>query len=101
MKAASFRPVLQLFVCTNRREAGDPLGAGCSALGEAVWRGLRSRVAARGLAGRVWVTRTLCQGVCPKQGTAVILSPGGTVLTEVVPDDVDTLMARIDAAVRP
>jgi (2Fe-2S) ferredoxin len=95
MRPAPFRPAVQAFVCTNRRDAGDPLGPGCGDAGEAVWRELRGRVAGAGIGGRVWVTRTLCQGLCPRSGACVSLSPAGELWTDVSPADVAELAARL------
>ena len=88
MKRAAITPQRQLFVCTNVRPAGDPLGPGCSHRGESVYTAFKSEVAARGLTARVWITRTHCLGICPARGATVADYPSGRISTEVEPADV-------------
>lgn len=88
MKTAPYRPSgSQVFVCVNRRRDDDPLGAGCGDRGDALYAACRKLVASNGLVSRIWITRTYCLGVCPRQGAAVALSPGGALLTEAEPSD--------------
>jgi len=75
MKPSSLLPEFHLFVCANRREAGSPLGRGCSDEGDALYEALKGEVARRGLIPTVWVTRTQCLGLCPKSGAAVAAYP--------------------------
>jgi len=75
MHPAPLLPEAHLFVCANRREAGSPLGAGCSVEGEALYATLKTEVARRQLVRSVWVTKTHCLGVCPKEGATVALYP--------------------------
>lgn len=75
MKAAALRPLAQVFVCTNARRSGDPLRSGCGAAGPALFAALKRLALEGGLAGRVWVTATGCQGHCPRAGCAVSLQP--------------------------
>lgn len=60
-------PRVHLFVCANRRE-GSPLGPGCGDRGEAVYDALKREVSRRRLVADVWVTKTHCLGICPRQG---------------------------------
>jgi (2Fe-2S) ferredoxin len=92
MKLSTLRRRAQIFVCTNRRDAGDPLGAGCGDRGEAVHEALRTAIGSRRAWTDVWLARTGCLGVCPKHGCTVALAPSGGVVEEVEPDDVDTLL---------
>lgn len=85
----------QVFVCVNRRSSNDPLGGGCSDRGEAVYEALRAELSARGERAAVWLARTYCLGICPKMGACVAISPGKRLFTEVIPDDVPELLARI------
>lgn len=85
----------QIFVCVNRRSPQDPLGPGCSDRGEAVYDKLRAELLARGERGAVWLARTYCLGICPKQGACVAISPGKLLLTEVSPEDVPELLLKI------
>lgn len=92
MKLATLQPRAHVFVCENRRAAGDPLGGGCADGGDAVYAALKREVTARGLVRSVWVARTQCLGLCPKRGCAVAVSPGGRYLVEVEPGDAATLL---------
>lgn len=93
MRASPLAPAAHLYVCTNPRPADDPLGEGCGARGVAAYEALRAEVSRRGLSGRVWVTRTLCQGLCPKTGACVSVAPGGAMMVDVVPGDAPALIA--------
>lgn len=87
-------PRLHLFVCANRRE-GSPLGPGCGDRGEAVYDALKREVSARGLVNPVWVTKTHCLGICPKEGATCARYPGsagGTIVTDVLPEDAAPLL---------
>jgi (2Fe-2S) ferredoxin len=85
-------PRRHLFVCANRRE-DSPLGNGCGARGEALYDALKAEVGARGLVGSVWVTKTHCLGICPKEGATVAQYPSTQpILTEVRPADAAALL---------
>ena len=92
MKLSSLRRRAQIFVCTNRRDARDPLGAGCGARGEAVYDATRAAIGSRGAWSDVWLARTGCLGVCPKKGCTVALAPSGGCVEEVEPDDAEALL---------
>ncbi|MCU0681412.1 MAG: hypothetical protein MUF34_03985 [Polyangiaceae bacterium] len=93
VRPAAYRPALHYFVCVNRRDASDPLGPGCGASGQSLWQALRSAVAERGLLARVWVTRSQCLGLCPKQGAAVACYPPGQIWVDAVVADVEALLS--------
>jgi (2Fe-2S) ferredoxin len=78
---------LHFFVCTHRRPDDSPLGTGCSDHGEQVFDTLKNEVARRSLVSTVWVTKTHCLGVCPREGTTIALYPSGRIVTEVNRDD--------------
>ncbi len=84
-------PRVHLFVCTNRRE-GSPLGPGCGVSGDAVYASLKREVDARGLVRDVWVTRTYCLGVCPREGATVARHPGSAIRAEVIASDAPALL---------
>ncbi len=88
-------PRLQVLVCVNRREEGSPLGPGCGAFGERVADPLKQHVLSLGLAREVWITRTHCLGLCPEVGTAVALYPKHRIYTEVLVEDLPTLLAEL------
>ena len=92
MKVAPVRRRVQIFVCTNRREGTDPLGAGCGDRGETVHDGLRAEIARRGAWRNTWLARTGCLGVCPAHGCTVVVAPSGSVIQDVEPEDVDALL---------
>lgn len=92
MKPAPLRPKLHVFACSNVREAGSPLGPGCSAIGDQVFASLKRAVAKHGLTTSVWITRTSCLGLCPKRGSTVAVYPPGTIYVDVQPEDADAIV---------
>ena len=98
MKISEVRRKVQLFVCTNARRADDPLGGGCGARGEGVYRALQQAVARRRAFQDVWLARASCLGVCPGHGCTVAVTPAGSLVDEVEPDDAEALL---DALLRP
>jgi predicted metal-binding protein len=87
-------PRHHLFVCANRRE-GSPLGSGCGDRGEALYDALKREVNGRGHVASIWVTKTHCLGICPKDGATCArypTPPGGPVVTDVVPTDAKALV---------
>jgi (2Fe-2S) ferredoxin len=99
MRPAPLAPSVHLFVCANRRPPGDPLGAGCGDAGDAVFQSMKAEVAKRGAYRAVWVTRTLCLGLCPKRGCTVATYPRQHIVSEVEPADAVALFASAIAAV--
>jgi (2Fe-2S) ferredoxin len=95
MQAVKLLPEAQLFVCANRREAGSPLGAGCSDHGERLYDALKDEVLRRGLVRAVWITKTYCLGICPKEGATVALYPRQRMWAGSVATDAEEL---VDAA---
>jgi (2Fe-2S) ferredoxin len=91
MLEVDLAPARHVFVCANRRAPGSPLGEGCGARGEAVYEALKDEVARRNAIPTVWVTRTQCLGVCPKEGATVAVYPappsGRPLIRDVVPTD--------------
>lgn len=96
MQPAPLAPKLHVFVCSNRRDPGSPLGSGCGERGEALYAALKDEVGKRGEVVSTWVTRTLCLGICPKAGATVAIHGAGAprVLTEVVPADAPRVLAE-------
>jgi (2Fe-2S) ferredoxin len=91
MGSAPLAPKVHLFVCVNRRPEDSPLGPGCGDGGDAVFDLLKDEVAKRAAYRAVWVTRTLCLGVCPKRGCTVAVYPRQRVVSEVEPADARAL----------
>lgn len=91
MRAAP-SPRLHLFVCANRRD-GSPLGPGCGEHGDALYDALKAEVGARQEVTRVWVTKSLCLGICPKRGATVARYPSTQpILADVEVSDVPALL---------
>lgn len=85
MQSASPRPRARLLVCCNPASRPDALdGCGASS-GPRVAEALRDEIAKRGLGREVWITRTMCLGICPEHGCTVEVSPGGGLFREVEP----------------
>ena len=85
-------PRTHLFVCSHRRDAASPLGTGCGAHGDDVFDALKREVAERSAYRDVWVTRTACLGVCPKQGCTVVVYPAGKLFRDVRVEDAHALV---------
>jgi (2Fe-2S) ferredoxin len=100
----AIQPRLHLFVCANRRE-GSPLGPGCGNRGDAVYDALKEAVAGSGAVADVWITKTQCLGICPKQGATIARYPPrsghGPIETEVEPSDVPALLEDAGGAQTP
>jgi (2Fe-2S) ferredoxin len=94
MRPANLVPAVHLFVCVNRREDGNPLGAGCGDAGEAVYEVMKGEIAKGGAYRTVWVTRTHCLGQCPKSGCTVAIYPRQRLLTEVEGTDAPRVFAH-------
>jgi len=97
MQPVRLLPQVHLFVCANHREEGSPLGAGCADHGEAVYEALKTEVGRRGLVRSVWVTKTHCLGICPKEGATAAAYPVQRMWAGAFANDAATLL---DAALR-
>lgn len=87
-------PRIQIFVCTNRRAADDPLGCSCGAAGaEAVFDAFRAAVFRRGRQRDVWVTRTGCMVHC-RTGPTVVIYPAGDWYSQVTPEQAEAILER-------
>lgn len=93
MKPSELSPRVHLFVCANRRPADSPLGPGCGDAGEALFAALKREVAARRDYARVWVTKTHCMGVCPKNGATCAEYPAQRIFTDAVEADAPAIYA--------
>jgi (2Fe-2S) ferredoxin len=101
MRSAPLGPSVHLFVCANRRPVDSPLGPGCGDAGVAVFDAMKEEVAKRGAYRSVWVTRTLCLGVCPKKGCTVAVYPHQRIVSEVELADATPLFESALAQGRP
>jgi predicted metal-binding protein len=93
MKRSTLAPEAHLFVCTNRRDPSSPLGGGCGDRGEALYHALKAHVSSRGQVRALWIARSTCLGLCPKQGCAVASAPGPAYWIEATDADADVIAA--------
>jgi (2Fe-2S) ferredoxin len=71
------KPKTHVFICTNHRAAdGQMPSCGPNGGGEVLEAFLRER-AARGAFRSVYITQALCLGVCPAEGSTVVVYPEG------------------------
>ena len=83
-------PEKHIFVCINEREIGRDC---CSrAGGMEVFRKIKSFIMSNGLASRIWVTKTGCQGFCNNVGTTITIYPEQKILTEVNAAEVEGIL---------
>src|SRR3989338_835242 len=86
-------PEKHIFVCVNVREGEKDH---CSKVGgHEVFKKIKEFVMSRGLAGRVWVTKTGCQGFCNPIGTTITIYPEQKIFKEVKLEEVDKLLEDI------
>ena len=92
------RPKLHLLVCGNRRD-GSTLGPGCGERGDALYDALKREVALTRRVVDVWVTKTNCLGICPKEGATVARYPSAEpILSDVGLDDIPALLQECPEA---
>lgn len=80
-----------VFVCTNRRDPGDPRGDCGSKGGEEVKEALKAALAARGLKGRMRANAAGCLDQCAR-GVTVVVYPDAVWYGGVRVEDVDELV---------
>ncbi|PIQ82975.1 MAG: ferredoxin [Candidatus Omnitrophica bacterium CG11_big_fil_rev_8_21_14_0_20_64_10] len=90
MKSGESPYLKHLFVCVNRRPAGEDCCA--EKAGEAVKERLKSFVAANGLKGKVRISGSGCMDFCAKGGN-VMVTPGRRWYSGVTPADVERIIA--------
>ena len=91
-------PEKHIFVCINVREEGRDC---CSAVGGVeVFRKIKEYVMSRGLASRIWITRTGCLGFCNNVGATVVIYPDQLWFKEVKKDEVQKIKDFILDAVK-
>jgi (2Fe-2S) ferredoxin len=100
MRDAPLLPGLHFFVCANRRPHDSPVGPGCASRGEEVFDTLKDEVAKRHLFADLWVTKTHCLGICPREGATIAIYPVGRIVTEVTRDDALALLTTHLGAAR-
>lgn len=92
--------VRQLLVCANLRDpsTGKP---SCGQNGaQALVEELKKTVKARGLKGRVVVTKSGCLDICPEKGCIVAFNPGGEYFhVDTTPEEAEALLAKLTEGV--
>jgi (2Fe-2S) ferredoxin len=85
---------LYFFVCTNRREEGNPKGSCAQSGSEELLKNLKKELALRGLAGEVRACGSTCLDLC-EFGASVVQEPAHVVYGRVTAGDIPDL---VDAA---
>jgi (2Fe-2S) ferredoxin len=88
-------PRFHVFVCTNRRPAGDPRGCCAERGGEAVLAAFKRELKDRGLTagGAMRANVAGCLDACAR-GVSVVVYPEGVWYGGVTPDDVPAIVAE-------
>lgn len=83
-----------LFVCTNRREEGNPKGSCAQSGSEELVKLLKSGMAARGLGKRMRACASGCLDLC-ELGAAIVQEPEHVVYKNVTAADVPDIIAAL------
>lgn len=79
-----------LFVCTNRREEGNPKGSCAQKGSEEIVKRLKGALLERGLAKTVRACSSSCLDLC-EYGASIVLEPDHVVYGHVTLQDVDAI----------
>jgi (2Fe-2S) ferredoxin len=79
-----------LFVCTNRREEGNPKGSCAQKGSEEIVKRLKGALLERGLAKTVRACSSSCLDLC-EYGASIVLEPDHVVYGHVTLEDVDAI----------
>jgi (2Fe-2S) ferredoxin len=79
-----------LFVCTNRREEGNPKGSCAQKGGEELVKRMKAALLSRGLHKTARACSASCLDLC-EEGAAIVLEPDHVVYGNVTLDDVDAI----------
>ena len=82
-----------VFICTNRREAGNPKGSCAEKGGEAIRDAFKQQLHERGLKGRVRANAAGCLDQCAR-GATVVVYPEQVWYGGVTPADVPEIIER-------
>lgn len=80
------------FVCTNRRDADATLPSCAPHGAHEVLAALRRGRDVHRLAGSVFVTEAQCLGMCPREGTTIVVYPEGIWYRVVTDADVQAVV---------
>jgi (2Fe-2S) ferredoxin len=87
-----------LFVCTNRREEGNPKGSCAQKGSEEIVKRLKGALLERGLAKSVRACSTSCLDLC-EVGVSIVLEPDHVVYGNVTLADVDAIADGVKTGV--
>lgn len=79
-----------LFICTNRREEGNPKGSCAQKGSEEIVKALKTALLARGLAKSTRACSSSCLDLC-EAGVTILVEPDHVVYGNVTLADVDTI----------
>jgi (2Fe-2S) ferredoxin len=79
-----------LFICTNRREEGNPKGSCAQKGSEALVKAVKASLLRRGTAGRVRACATGCLDLC-ESGASMVQEPDHVAYGHVTLDDVEEI----------
>jgi (2Fe-2S) ferredoxin len=79
-----------LFICTNRREEGNPKGSCAQKGSEEIVKRLKGALLERGLAKTVRACSASCLDLC-EYGVSIVLEPDHVVYGNVTLEDVDAI----------
>ena len=79
-----------LFVCTNRREEGNPKGSCAQSGSEEIVKALKAALVKRGVVKEVRACSSSCLDIC-ESGVAIVQEPDHIAYGHVTLDDVDAL----------
>jgi len=82
-----------VFICTNRREAGNPKGSCAEKGGEAIRDAFKQQLHERGLKGRMRANAAGCLDQCAR-GATVVVYPEQVWYGGVTPDDVSEIIEK-------
>jgi len=82
-----------VFICTNRREAGNPKGSCAEKGGEAIRDAFKQQLHERGLKGRIRANAAGCLDQCAR-GATVVVYPEQVWYGGVTPADVPEIIEQ-------
>jgi len=82
-----------VFICTNRRDAGNPKGSCAEKGGEAIRDAFKQQLHERGLKGRIRANAAGCLDQCAR-GATVVVYPEQVWYGGVTPADVPEIIER-------
>jgi (2Fe-2S) ferredoxin len=84
-----------LFICTNRREEGNPKGSCAQKGSEALVKAVKASLLRRGTAGRVRACASGCLDLC-ETGASMVQEPDHVAYGHVTLDDVEEIAEALE-----